>query len=349
MIDVKAMLKQKAGDFLQVNESNIILSLQQMYEGRVELLRMEDALKRPGVKRRMGSLLGRDKFSRKALEERTGGYFVRVLKNQHVDVPIQTCILLNKAMEQKPYNMIVMEEGAKATVYTGCSAAAITGEAFHIGATEFFVGKGAQLNYVMLHVWPEGVEVRPRSAAHVEEGGSFNSAYVVLRPGAIIQANPKVYLEKGASGHLTSILRGEGSTKLDIGGELHFKGEGASGILESRSVLGGRSQVRVAAKLVAEAPAKGHVDCRAILTSEQAQIEAVPIIESNQPDAALTHEASVGKIQEDQLFYLQARGFSEEQARQMIVKGFLSPDMPWLGDRMRQEIDRVVSLSAKGS
>ena len=350
MIDVKNLLKEKAGDFLQYDESKIIYSLKEMYKGKVELVPMNEAIKRPEVKKRIGTLLqSEEKFSKKVLKERTGGYFVKVLKNQHVDIPIQTCILMSKSGEQKPYNMIVLEEGASATVYTGCSAAAITGKSFHIGATEFFIGEGAHLNYVMLHVWPKDVEVRPRSAALVEKNGSLHVVYAVLRPGALIQSNPVIKLRENASAQVVSILRGTEHSKMDIGGELHFEGRNSSGLIKSRSVVNGNSHITARAKLVARAPSKGHVDCRAILMGDKSSVEAIPIIESSREDATMTHEASVGKIEDDQLFYLESRGFTEEDAREMIIKGFLSPDMPWLSERMNTEIDRIVALSARGS
>ena len=350
MKDVTEIVKEKAGSFVQYDESEILYEIEKMYAGRLELLPMDEAIKKYRfVREKMGKLVRVDRYAEKAIKERTGGYFIRIKRGAKIEKPVQTCLIMKRGGEQKPWNMIVVEEGARATVVTGCSGAALLSEGLHIGGTEFFVGENARLDYVMIHVWPRDIEVRPRSAAVVSKNGIFNSLYVALRPGAIIQMNPVVEAGRGAKVELLSILKGERGTVVDVGGEIHLTGRESSGLIKSRSVAYRKAKITVRSKIVGYGKSRGHVDCRGIVMEEGAEINAVPVLESRSRDTLLTHEAGVGKIEEEQLFYLETRGFSEEEATELVVRGFLSPRIPWLSRELRREIELLARVAARGS
>ena len=346
-IDVTKGVEEKAGSFIQYDEDDIFYEVEKRYRGKIEILPMDRAIEKYRfVRENMGKLIRMDRYAKKAFEERTGGYFLRIRKNRVVDEPILTCMILRREIEQKPWNMVVVEEGSKAMVYTGCSAAAFLGRAWHIGATEFFIGRNARLDYVMIHVWPKTLEVRPRSSALVEENGVFNSMYVVLKPGARIQANPVVRAKDKARVELVNIMKGESSI-LRIGGEIHLEGVDSRGLIKSRSVAYENAKIIARSKLVGYKRCRGHVDCRGIVM--KGEIEAIPVIESRSGEALLTHEASIGRIEEDQLFYLETRGFCREEAMEMIVKGFLNPEIPWLDRKMKKEIEILAEAAARGA
>ncbi len=137
-----------------------------------------------------------DEFTRATDEVEPSGYFIRALPGAQVEVPVQTCMYLKTpGATQKLHNIVIAEEGSTLTVVTGCATATAGQSGFHLGVTEFYVKRGATLNFTMIHNWGKEVEVRPRSAALVEEGGVFGSNFFCFRPVGLLQMYPAVRLQ----------------------------------------------------------------------------------------------------------------------------------------------------------
>src|SRR5665811_2205733 len=124
-----------------------------------------------------------DKYTAKAYLEDADGYFVRVPAGKKSAMPVQTCLMLgSKKVSQTVHNIIVVEEEASLDIITGCTSKKGVEEGLHLGITEMYVKKGATLNFTMIHNWAEQIGVRPRTVVHVEEGGTYISNYICLKP-----------------------------------------------------------------------------------------------------------------------------------------------------------------------
>ncbi|UNQ73892.1 SufD family Fe-S cluster assembly protein [Infirmifilum sp. NZ] len=273
------------------------------------------------------------------------GYFVYVPPGVKAPWPVYTCLSLFTGGEevQHAHNIVYVDEGAEVVVTTGCLVPHGSRGGLHIGISEFYVARGAKLVYTMLHSWGEGTHVRPRTVVRVEEGGQYISYYAVYSPVASIQTEPKVYLARGAHAKMISVVSGTGSGIYDVGGVAVLEGEGASAELVSR-VLASRG-ARVYSRGMIEARSgktKGHIECLGILMDNESSIEAVPVLSSRAQEVELTHEAAIGMIAGEKIEYLMSKGFSEDEARSLLLRGFLTAEASGIPDAVKAEIDRVV-------
>jgi Fe-S cluster assembly scaffold protein SufB len=279
------------------------------------------------------------------------GYFVRVHKGAKVTFPCQAALYMASAdVIQTVHNIVIVEEDAELNLITGCFTRNGVTHSAHYAISEQYVGKNAALTNTMVHSWAPEVMVRPRSGTIVEEGGTFVSNYVSLRPAGDMQSNPRTWLNgRGASAkYLTIILGSHGST-IDIGGEVYLNGEDSSAELAHRAVSTG-GHVYQKGLLVGNAPCRAHVDCAGMLVDRGGGgfILSVPGLKAMHPEARMSHEASIGKIAPEQVEYLQARGMEEREAVSMIIRGFLDVAIEGLGPELDARIAEIVELAGHG-
>ena len=281
------------------------------------------------------------------------GYFIYVPPGVRVEQPIYTCLLITEELEaQLVHNIVVVGEGAEATLVTGCGISHRVGKALHIGVSEFYVKRGAVLRFAMIHSWGQGVHVRPRTGVVVEEGGSYISYYLVHGPVASVQSYPRVELHRGARLYSASIIVGEGSSIYDIGTLAQLRGPGASAEIVSRVMARGSARVYARARVEAYAPdTRGHIECLGLPLSPGTVIESIPELSSTVGGAELTHEAAIGRIAEEELEYLMSRGFTEDEARSLLLRGFLHIEVPGLPPQVRsliRYVERTLAEKATG-
>ncbi|MEM3956772.1 MAG: SufD family Fe-S cluster assembly protein [Thermoproteota archaeon] len=285
-----------------------------------------------------------DKYTAAAFLGEKEGYFIKVDDGVNVDTPVQACLLLRTpGLIQAPHNIVVVGENSKLHVITGC--AAMREEAgLHIGISEFYVKKGGTLTFTMIHSWGKEIHVRPRTVAHVEEDGVFISHYINTSPVASLQTHPAAHLNgNGGRAHLSSIIIGRGASHIDVGGALELSAPACSGEILSRTIGFDKSITVARARVAGKAPnVKGHVECRGLLLSNESRIDAIPELEARIQDVQLTHEAAIGRIAEEELIYLMARGFTEEEARSIIVRGFLSVEPTGLPENLAKYLESVL-------
>jgi Fe-S cluster assembly scaffold protein SufB len=290
-----------------------------------------------------------DKYTAKTYLEDADGYFVRVPAGKKSSMPVQTCLMLDsKKVSQTVHNIIVVEEGATLDIITGCTSRKGVEEGLHMGISEMYVKKGATLNFTMIHNWAEQIGVRPRTVVQVEEGGTYVSNYICLKPVRSVQMYPTVRLEgKGAVTRLNTIAIAHSGSELDLGSRAIFNAPETKAELVSRTItIGGRVIAR--GEMIAnEKGAKGHLECKGLVLGKGSQL-AIPILDANIDDVELTHEAAVGKIAKDQVEYLMARGLTEEEAVGMIVRGFLDVGIRGIPDELKKEIEDTISQTAFG-
>jgi len=330
--------KRMATFFQQDDEPFLFHSL---LEG-VDILPMGELLNRfPQFYKLKGEAF---KMLKKTLpEDINKGYFIRVKKNTVLELPIQACLFLKKAnFKQKVHNLVVVEEGAKVYLITGCTASKSANEGFHLGISEFFIERGAYLNFTMIHSWKEDITVRPLSVALLEEGAHFVSNYVCLRPVKDIVMSPVAILKgEDAKASFNSLILGYKFSNQDIGSKAILRANKTQVEIVSRVVsLGGcitsRGYIKAEAKYV-----KGHLECRGLIINEKGRIYAVPELETEFRDVDLTHEAAIGKISKEEVEYLCARGMSFQEAQSIIVRGFMDVNILGLPSLLQQEIKNL--------
>ena len=147
-----------------------------------------------------------------------------------------------------------------------------------------------------------------------------------------------------------SILYGVGESKIDVGAKVVLQGEGSRGEVVSRAVATDKAQIYVRGFLLGEREeSRAHLECRGLLLSDEAMIHAIPELLAKVKGAELSHEAAVGKIAEDQILYLMARGFSREEAESLIVRGFMDVSILGLPERLSRDIKRMIDATTLGA
>lgn len=287
-----------------------------------------------------------DKYTARARLDLHNGYLIRALPGTKVAFPAQACMYIEKeGFSQNVHNIVIAEEGSELHMITGCATAAHVSKGLHVGITEFYVKKGAKLSFTMIHHWADDVEVRPRSAGVVEEGGLFLSNYISMKPVKSLQMYPTTYLMgKGAVARFYSLLVGSPAGELDVGGRVYLSAEETRAEIISRAITNGGNIV-ARGDLIGEVPGvRGHLECRGLIL-KGGSIHAVPELTGKADGVDMSHEAAVGKIAQDEILYLMSRGLSEDEATATIVRGFLNVDIPGLPAPLKEEIDRAVELS----
>jgi len=199
----------------------------------------------------------------------------------------------------------------------------------------------------MIHNWAEDVEVRPRSVACVEEGGTFISNYICMKPVRSLQMYPTTHLVgKNAVARFYSIIVGSPGSEYDVGGRIFLKEKGCRAEIIARAISNGGAIIS-RGDLIGEAPdIKAHLECRGLLL-KGGVIHAIPELRGLVDGVEMSHEAAVGKIAQEEIAYLMSRGLSEQEATSTIVRGFLSVDIPGLPPQLKAEIDRAIEESDK--
>ena len=258
--------------------------------------------------------------------------------------PVQACLYLHQdALSQNVHNLIIADEDSELHVITGCVSGAHVNKGLHVGVSEFFVKKNAHLSFTMIHHWAEGMMVRPRSVGVVDEGGLFLNNYVCMRPLKSLQMYPATRLVgKGAVARFYSLLVGHPGSELDVGGRIILDAPETRAEIIARSISNGGTIIN-RGHLAGEVPGvRAHLECRGLII-KGGDILAIPELHGKAEGVEMSHEAAVGKINQDEILYLMARGLSEDEATATIVRGFMSVDIPGLPPELKSQIDLAVA------
>lgn len=337
---------QRSASFLQ--QDNKVEFYRSLSKG-VEIFAIEEALRKfPEAKDYYAKAF--NLLKREYPLDTQGGYFIRVRKNTTVELPIQACLFLKaQGFQQRVHNLVIIEEGAKVYLITGCSAAKAADEGFHLGISEFFIHAGGYLNFTMVHSWKEDITVKPISIALVDESATFISNYVCLKPVKNITMYPTAVLQgENARASFNSLILSHPGALQDIGSRVIARQRNTRAEIISRAVsLGGKIIAR--GHLKAEnKDIKAHLECRGLILSERGSIHAIPEMESDFRDVDMSHEAAIGRINKDEIEYLCSRGFSRNQAQSIIVRGFMDVDVLGLPELLKKEISSIEDNILKG-
>jgi len=341
--------KERSASFIQKDQSVVHCKVKQ--DG-IELLGMADALKKyDWMKDYWHKLVpvDMDKYTAFTQLQEPQGYFIRSLKGIKTTFPVQACLYLeDKGRVQSVHNIIIAEENSELHIITGCTTSPKAEFGAHLGISEFFIKKGAKVTFSMIHNWAENIEVRPRTGTLVEEGGLFLSNYVCMKPVKSLQMYPTAYLKgKGAVARYNSILVATPGSTMDVGSRVYMSVPESKAEIISRTISTG-GKIIARGNIIGEvAGCKGHLECRGLILDGKGQINAIPELEAMVEGVELSHEAAVGKIAQEEIEYLMARGLSENEATATIVRGFLNVDIEGLPPSLKQEIDKAIADSEK--
>ncbi|MBI5520455.1 MAG: SufD family Fe-S cluster assembly protein [Desulfovibrio sp.] len=312
----------------------------------VELLDIKVAMKRyDGLPEYAWKLVPADKdeFTRNVAENVHGGYFIRTKPGAKIAKPVQSCLFLKaEKAGQNVHNIVVVEEGSELHIMTGCSTAHSTTSAAHLGITEYYVKKGGKLTFTMIHNWGQNATVRPRSVGVVEEGGVFQSNYVLLNPVGTLQMYPAIHLNgRGGVARFNSVIVTPEGSHVDSGNRVILNAPDTRCEIISRTITTGG--VNIARGHIAghAVPCRGHLECKGLILGG-GQSLAVPELDATVEGVELSHEAAVGKIAQDEIEYLMARGMDEAEATSTIVRGFLNVDIMGLDGPLAKAIQEQV-------
>jgi hypothetical protein len=290
-----------------------------------------------------------DKYTAQTELHFQNGYFIRALAGQCVTTPIQACLFMkHDNTQQNVHNIIIAEQGSELNIITGCATAPTLQSGLHIGVSEFYVKKGAKLTFTMIHDWAEEVMVRPRSGIVVEENGLFLSNYVSLKPVRSLQMYPTIRLiGPGAVARSHSILVATPGCELDTGARVLLEAPKTRAEIVSRAITTGGVITARGHLLGLQPEVKAHLECHGLILADDGIIHAIPELEGHKTGAEMSHEAAVGKIAEEEIEYLMARGLTEEEATATIVRGFLHVQIEGLPAELQREVDKAIKESEK--
>jgi Fe-S cluster assembly scaffold protein SufB len=290
-----------------------------------------------------------DKYTANIELNQHNGYFIRALPGYKTIYPVQACLYLEKArLAQNVHNIIIAEENSELHIITGCTTASEEEAGLHLGVSEFYIKKGAKVTFTMIHNWSPEVAVRPRSAAIIEEDGLLLSNYVLMKPVRSLQMYPVARcVGENAVVRFNSILVAGRGSSLDVGSRVILNAKGAKTEIISRTITTG-GNITARGYIEGNAPdVKGHLECRGLILTEEGVIHAIPELKGTLAGIDLSHEAAVGKIAEEEVEYLMARGLTQSEATATIVRGFLKVDIEGLPPLLSAELQKAIEASEK--
>ena len=283
----------------------------------------------------------------------SGGSFVYVPKGVHLEIPLQSYFRLNApGAGQFEHTLIIVEDDAYLHFIEGCSAPKYNVANLHAGCVELYVGKNATLRYSTIENWSKNMYNLNTKRAKVEEGGkiewisgSFGSHVSYLYPMSVLNG-------KGARAEFTGVtFAGEGQN-LDTGTKVVHNAPNTSSYINTRSISkdGGISTFRSSVVVNKKAKnSKVAVSCESLMVDNISRSDTIPAMDIRTQYADVGHEAKIGKINDDEIFYIMSRGLSEEEAKAMIVSGFADNVGKELPVEYAVEMNNLIRLEMKGS
>ncbi|MDO5100647.1 MAG: Fe-S cluster assembly protein SufB [Eubacteriales bacterium] len=283
----------------------------------------------------------------------SGGSFVYIPAGVQVDIPLQSYYRLNApGAGQFEHTMIIVEEGASCHFIEGCSAPKYNVTNVHAGSVEIFVKKNARLRFSTIENWSRNMYNLNTKRALVDAygkiewvSGSFGSKVSMLYPTSVLRG-------EYAGSEFTGIsFAGEGQI-LDTGAQALHNAPYTTSMINTKSISAGdgaaiyRGTVRISKQAYG---AKSSVSCESLMLDQQSRSDTIPVIDIQNDNIDIGHEAKIGRINEDTIFYLMSRGISEAEAKAMIVRGFAEPIAKELPIEYAVEMNQLINMELEGS
>ncbi|NUJ97359.1 Fe-S cluster assembly protein SufB [Candidatus Gracilibacteria bacterium] len=295
--------------------------------------------------------LGYHKFSALHYAVWSGGTFLYIPSGVKIKEPLQSYFRMNvQSGGQFEHTLIILEEGAEAHYIEGCSAPKYGTNSLHAGGVEIFVGKNARFRYSSVENWSLDTYNLNTKKAIIEEnasiewvGGNLGSQVTMLYPCSVLKGD-------NASAEHLGIALASGGQNQDTGAKIIHIGKNTKSKIMSKSISkdGGKNTYRGLVHILPQATGSiSRIDCDGLILDDISSSDSIPNIIVENTSTTLAHEASAGKINEEYLFYLQSRGMDEEQAKTMIVNGFISPIVKELPLEYASELNVLIGMEMK--
>ncbi|OGC38486.1 Fe-S cluster assembly protein SufB [candidate division WWE3 bacterium RBG_19FT_COMBO_53_11] len=283
----------------------------------------------------------------------SGGSFVYVPRGVSVPLPLQAYFRINaRSMGQFERTLIIAEEGSFVHYVEGCTAPVYSTDSLHSAVVEIIVKKGARVRYTTIQNWSRNVYNLVTKRAWVGEDGVME--WIDGNLGSkVTMKYPSVYLMgKGARGEVLSLAYADSGQHQDAGAKAVHAAPYTSSVITSKSICrgGGRTSYRGLLEINPGAVgSRANVRCDALILDPQSRSDTYPTMKINEKQSSVAHEATVTKVGEEQLFYLQSRGLSADEAVGMVVNGFIEPIIKVLPLEYAVELNRLIELEMEGS
>ncbi len=283
----------------------------------------------------------------------SGGTFLYIPKGVHVRDPLQAYFRMNaRNMGQFEHTLIVVEEGADVHYIEGCSAPKYGSQALHAGLVEVFVKPGAHCRYSSVENWSRDTYNLNTKRAIVEKDGTIEWIGGNMGSGATMLYPCSMLVGEGARAEHLAIAFANAGQWQDTGAKVFHLAPRTSSRVVSKSISKGggtavyRGMLKVSPKAIGSTAS---VECDALLLDEISRTDTIPDMRIQTDDVTIAHEATVGKLSTDDIFYLQSRGLSEDEATAMIVSGFIEPIVRLLPLEYAVEMNRLIEMEMEGS
>ncbi len=283
----------------------------------------------------------------------SGGSFVYVPEGVKVDIPLQAYFRINaENMGQFERTMIICEPGSYVHYVEGCTAPIYTTDSLHSAVVEIIVKEGARCRYTTIQNWSTNTYnlVTKRAVAYRDATMEWVDGNLGSK---ITMKYPSVYMvEPGAKAEILSVAFAGKGQHQDPGGKVIHAAPHTQSSVVSKSISkdGGRAGYRGLVKVYSGAVgSKCAVRCDALILDEKSRSDTYPYMEIDEQDVSITHEATVSKVSDEQLFYLMSRGIKADEAMNMIVRGFIEPIVKELPLEYAVELNRLIAMEMEGS
>jgi Fe-S cluster assembly protein SufB len=349
----EAEKKFLSGVSAQYESEVVYKSLQKTLSKKgVIFVSMDDGLKQYPeiVKRYLGSIIPPqdNKFAALNSSVWSGGTFLYVPKNVRVDLPLQAYFRINaENLGQFERTLIIADEGSYVHYIEGCTAPIYSTDSLHAGVVEVLVKKGARVRYSTVQNWSTNVYNLVTKRAKVEEEGVMEwvdgniGSKLTMKYPATILAGYK------ARGEVLSVSYAGEQQLQDTGAKMIHLAPGTTSRIIAKSICqkGGRASFRGYVRIGKNAKnAKSSVSCQSLLLDKTSRADTYPSMEILNHEVEATHEATVSRIEEDQLFYLQSRGIPKDMAESLIVNGFIEPIVKELPLEYAVELNKLIAF-----
>ncbi len=284
----------------------------------------------------------------------SGGTFLYVPKGVKVPLPLQAYFRMNYAAAgQFEHTLIIVEEDAEVHYIEGCSAPRYSMQSLHAGAVEIYVHERAHAKYSSVENWSENTFNLNTKRAIVEAdasiewiGGNLGAGVSMLYPSSILKG------ERAKSRHVSIGVASKPRQIVDVGAKVIIVADHCSATITSKSISmkGGISTYRGLVRVARNAKhATVNVECDALMMDRESWSNTYPVMDVQNPTALISHEARVGRISEEDIFYAQSRGLDKDEAVSLIVSGFAQPIIRELPLEYAVELNRLIQLEMEGS
>ncbi len=278
------------------------------------------------------------------------GHFVYVQDGAEVDLPVQTFSILEIPQgRQFTHNIVVIGKNATANIISGSTVPDSVHAGHHISINETYLRENAQYNSLSIEHWGKNMQIDSYSRSQLDKNASLTDTEIVINATKHHYTQSKTYVGKRANNKDETIVFAPTASHRIMDSEVYLQGDGAQSESISRMVSAGGS-ISNNARLIGEADnSKGFLGCDGLKLSDAGEILSIPALLAKNHRAQLSHEASIGMISEEKIAYLMASGISEENARSLLISGFLNLNERELPENIKATVMAMVDLAKSGA